>query len=154
MNYLWKLKTPSLRDWNCYVKTPCAPTPFRSTTRSADRYLRRNRYNEQQMANRLLFVSKWTSRTSLSRLVFFPLLHIFTFLDEVFGPITQTLDESDMIILKSDGYPTYHLANIVDDRLVIDGNFYLHIFSSMKISHVIRGMEWLSSTGKHVLLYK
>lgn len=46
----------------------------------------------------------------------------------------------DQILLKSDGYPTYHLANVVDDFL-------------MKISHVIRGEEWLSSTPKHVILY-
>jgi glutamyl-tRNA synthetase len=47
----------------------------------------------------------------------------------------------DQVILKSDGYPTYHLANVVDDHL-------------MGISHVIRGEEWLSSTPKHVLLYE
>jgi len=47
----------------------------------------------------------------------------------------------DQILLKSDGYPTYHLANVVDDHL-------------MEITHVIRGEEWLSSTPKHVLLYK
>jgi glutamyl-tRNA synthetase len=47
----------------------------------------------------------------------------------------------DQVILKSDGYPTYHLANVVDDHL-------------MEISHVIRGEEWLSSTPKHVLLYE
>ncbi|MCK9425993.1 MAG: glutamate--tRNA ligase [Ignavibacteriaceae bacterium] len=47
----------------------------------------------------------------------------------------------DQILLKSDGYPTYHLANVVDDHL-------------MKITHVIRGEEWLSSTPKHILLYK
>ncbi|MFZ1081084.1 MAG: glutamate--tRNA ligase [Candidatus Kryptoniota bacterium] len=47
----------------------------------------------------------------------------------------------DQVLLKSDGYPTYHLANVVDDHL-------------MKISHVIRGEEWLSSTPKHVLLYQ
>lgn len=46
----------------------------------------------------------------------------------------------DQVLLKSDGYPTYHLANVVDDHL-------------MGISHVIRGEEWLSSTPKHVLLY-
>lgn len=46
----------------------------------------------------------------------------------------------DQILIKSDGYPTYHLANVVDDH-------------SMKITHVIRGEEWLSSTPKHVLLY-
>ncbi|NNE27284.1 MAG: glutamate--tRNA ligase [Saprospiraceae bacterium] len=52
---------------------------------------------------------------------------------------TDELD--DKIILKKDGMPTYHLANIVDDHL-------------MEISHVIRGEEWLSSTAHHVLMYK
>ena len=47
----------------------------------------------------------------------------------------------DFVILKSDGFPTYHLANVVDDRL-------------MDISHVIRGDEWISSTPKHILLYE
>ncbi|CAB3406427.1 unnamed protein product [Caenorhabditis bovis] len=61
--------------------------------------------------------------------------------DEVFGHVTQLIDESDAVVLKSDGFPTYHLANVVDDR-------------RMEITHVIRGMEWLSSTGKHHLLYK
>ena len=46
----------------------------------------------------------------------------------------------DQVLIKSDGYPTYHLANVIDDH-------------SMKITHVIRGEEWLSSTPKHVLLY-
>ncbi len=47
----------------------------------------------------------------------------------------------DSILLKSDGYPTYHLANVVDDYL-------------MKITHVIRAEEWLPSTPKHILIYK
>jgi len=47
----------------------------------------------------------------------------------------------DFIILKSDGFPTYHLASVVDDHL-------------MNISHVVRGDEWISSTPKHLLLYK
>lgn len=46
----------------------------------------------------------------------------------------------DQVLIKSDGYPTYHLANVVDDHL-------------MRITHVIRGEEWLSSTPKHVILY-
>ena len=46
----------------------------------------------------------------------------------------------DQVLIKSDGYPTYHLANVVDDHL-------------MQITHVIRGEEWLSSTPKHILLY-
>ena len=52
---------------------------------------------------------------------------------------TNTLD--DKILFKSDGMPTYHLANIVDDHL-------------MEISHVIRGEEWLPSMALHILLYK
>ncbi|MEK6570947.1 MAG: glutamate--tRNA ligase [Bacteroidota bacterium] len=47
----------------------------------------------------------------------------------------------DQVLLKSDGYPTYHLANVVDDHL-------------MEITHVIRGEEWLSSVPKHILLYE
>ncbi len=47
----------------------------------------------------------------------------------------------DQILLKSDGFPTYHLAVVVDDHL-------------MEISHVIRAEEWISSTPKHILLYK
>ncbi|WP_340064119.1 glutamate--tRNA ligase [Ascidiimonas aurantiaca] len=52
---------------------------------------------------------------------------------------TSTLD--DKVLFKSDGMPTYHLANVVDDHL-------------MEISHVIRGEEWLPSLPLHVLLYK
>lgn len=51
----------------------------------------------------------------------------------------STLD--DFVLLKSDGYPTYHLANIVDDHM-------------MAISHVLRADEWLSSTPRHILLYR
>jgi len=51
---------------------------------------------------------------------------------------TNNID--DQVLIKSDGYPTYHLANVVDDHL-------------MEISHVIRGEEWLSSTPKHFILY-
>ncbi|MDR3582809.1 MAG: glutamate--tRNA ligase [Candidatus Pacebacteria bacterium] len=47
----------------------------------------------------------------------------------------------DQVLMKSDGFPTYHLANVIDDY-------------DMKITHVIRGEEWLSSTPKHLLLYR
>ena len=62
--------------------------------------------------------------------------------DDIRGTIkidTNTLD--DKVLFKSDGMPTYHLANIVDDHL-------------MEITHVIRGEEWLPSMALHVLLYK
>ncbi|MAF85528.1 MAG: glutamate--tRNA ligase [Dehalococcoidales bacterium] len=51
----------------------------------------------------------------------------------------NTMD--DLVLLKSDGYPTYHLASVVDDHL-------------MEISHVLRAEEWLSSTPRHLLLYQ
>lgn len=62
--------------------------------------------------------------------------------DIIRGKVTvQTNTMDDKILMKSDGYPTYHLANIVDDHL-------------MEITHVIRGEEWLPSAPLHVLLYK
>jgi glutamyl-tRNA synthetase len=62
--------------------------------------------------------------------------------DLVRGEVSfQSNELDDKIILKGDGMPTYHLANIVDDHL-------------MKISHVIRGEEWLPSTAHHILLYR
>jgi len=64
-----------------------------------------------------------------------------TFHDVIRGDVTfanATLD--DFVLLKSDGYPTYHLANIIDDHM-------------MQISHVLRAEEWLSSTPKHLMLY-
>ncbi|HPC35665.1 MAG TPA: glutamate--tRNA ligase [Candidatus Marinimicrobia bacterium] len=61
--------------------------------------------------------------------------------DLIRGKVTFPVSQiDDQVLLKSDGYPTYHLANVVDDHL-------------MQISHVIRGEEWLPSTPKHVLLY-
>ena len=64
-----------------------------------------------------------------------------TFTDLLRGKITfNTASIDDQVLLKSDGYPTYHLAVVVDDH-------------SMNISHIMRGEEWISSTPKHVLLY-
>lgn len=65
-----------------------------------------------------------------------------SFNDIVRGEVAfQSNELDDKILLKGDGMPTYHMANIVDDHL-------------MEISHVIRGEEWLSSTAHHVLLYR
>lgn len=60
--------------------------------------------------------------------------------DLVYGKYKKAHREDDFIIIKSDGYPTYHFANVVDDHF-------------MEITHVIRGAEWLISTPKHVELY-
>jgi glutamyl-tRNA synthetase len=65
-----------------------------------------------------------------------------TFKDVVLGDFTfHSSQLDDKILFKSDGMPTYHLANVVDDYL-------------MKITHVIRGSEWTNSTPSHVLLYR
>jgi glutamyl-tRNA synthetase len=71
-----------------------------------------------------------------------PLAGETSFKDYIRGNITTPnaiLD--DMVLLKADGFPTYHLASVVDDHL-------------MEISHVLRGDEWIPSTPKHVLLYE
>lgn len=71
-----------------------------------------------------------------------PLTGECTYHDTVKGSITfPYADLDDQVLLKSDGFPTYHLANVVDDYC-------------MKITHVIRGDEWMSSTPKHILLYE
>ena len=71
-----------------------------------------------------------------------PLTGECIFDDAIRGRIsTPYADIDDQILIKSDGFPTYHLANVVDDHL-------------MKITHVIRGDEWISSTPKHIYLYE
>ena len=65
-----------------------------------------------------------------------------TFSDAVFGEITVENSElTDQILIKSDGYPTYNFANVIDDH-------------TMGITHVVRGCEYLSSTPKYNLLYE
>ncbi len=65
-----------------------------------------------------------------------------TFVDQILGTISfPTNDIDDQVLLKSDGYPTYHLAVVVDDHL-------------MHINYIMRGGEWLASTPKHLILYK
>lgn len=63
--------------------------------------------------------------------------------DLIYGPVHHNVsqNEGDPVIIKSDEFPTYHFANVVDDHL-------------MNISHVFRGVEWQISTTKHLLLYR
>jgi glutamyl-tRNA synthetase len=71
-----------------------------------------------------------------------PLIGQTTFVDLIRGEVTFSNNtQDDYVLLKSDGYPTYHLANVVDDH-------------AMEITHVMRAEEWLSSTPRHLLLYK
>lgn len=65
-----------------------------------------------------------------------------TFTDLIRGDISFSgKDVDDQVLLKTDGFPTYHLAVVVDDHL-------------MQITHILRGEEWISSTPKHILLYQ
>ncbi|XP_013193556.2 probable glutamate--tRNA ligase, mitochondrial [Amyelois transitella] len=66
-----------------------------------------------------------------------------SFEDLIFGGIAYdvSLNEGDPVLMKSDGFPTYHFANVVDDHL-------------MEVTHVLRGVEWQISTTKHLLIYK
>ncbi len=71
-----------------------------------------------------------------------PLTGQCVFEDGIKGTIScPWADVDDQVLLKSDGFPTYHLANVVDDHL-------------MGITHVIRGDEWMTSTPKHIMLYE
>ncbi len=71
-----------------------------------------------------------------------PLDRIFAWEDLIQGRIEINSKElDDQVLLKSDGYPTYHLAVVVDDH-------------EMAVSHIIRGVEWISSTPKHMMIYE
>ena len=71
-----------------------------------------------------------------------PLEKQTTFTDIIRGQVTfENANIDDFVLLKSDGFPTYHLASVVDDHI-------------MGISHVLRAEEWLSSTPRHLMLYK
>lgn len=66
---------------------------------------------------------------------------LISFTDLVYGDVKiSSNDIDDQVLLKSDGFPTYHLAVVVDDHL-------------MEITHAVRGEEWIPSTPKHILLY-
>lgn len=65
-----------------------------------------------------------------------------SFNDSIRGKIEYRSDVlDDLVLIKSDGFPTYHMANVVDDHL-------------MEITHVLRGDEWIASTPRHILLYE
>jgi glutamyl-tRNA synthetase len=100
-----------------------------------DRYCLRN-VSEEEINKNLKNNCKFTIRLKI------PENETIEFEDIVRGKVsfnTNLID--DQVLLKSDGFPTYHLAVVVDDH-------------EMNITHVIRGEEWLSSTPKHIQLYK
>lgn len=100
-----------------------------------DRYCLRN-VNEEEVNKKLKENLPFTIRLKV------PDQEIIEFDDIIRGKVSINSNTIDnQVLLKSDGFPTYHLANVVDDH-------------EMKITHVIRGEEWLPSTSKHILLYQ
>lgn len=100
------------------------------------------RYDGLCRAEGLSFIEKDSPSASFVIRLKVPEKGTTTFTDIIHGRLefeNKLID--DQVLLKSDGFPTYHLANVVDDHL-------------MNITHVIRGEEWLPSTPKHILLYK
>lgn len=94
------------------------------------------RLSAEDVANRLASGEPWVIRLKIDE------NQLVTLTDIIRGEVTFNTNElDDKVLLKADGMPTYHLANIVDDY-------------EMKISHVIRGEEWLPSAGHHVLIYR
>jgi glutamyl-tRNA synthetase len=100
-------------------------------------YDRRYRYlSQEEIDKRLQNNESYVVRLKV------PLTGDCVFEDAIKGRIqVPWADVDDQVLLKSDGFPTYHLANVVDDHL-------------MEITHVIRGDEWMSSTPKHLYLYE
>lgn len=103
----------------------------------APRYDRRCRdLSKEEVARRIAAGEKYVIRQKL------PLTGEIVVVDELRGEIKfQASDLEDHVLIKSDGVPTYHFANIVDDHL-------------MEITHVTRGDEWLPSYPKNILLYQ
>jgi glutamyl-tRNA synthetase len=106
-----------------------------------------NGINRQTMRNSLSMTPEQVAEALASGLPYVIRLQVpqdrkFEVTDVVRGRVIfDSREVDDQVLLKSDGYPTYHLANVVDDHL-------------MEITHVIRGEEWLSSVPKHLLLYE
>lgn len=91
--------------------------------------------NKEEIAEKLASGIPYVIRQNI------PTTGTTTFTDAIYGEITVENEElDDMILIKSDGYPTYNFANVIDDHL-------------MEISHVVRGNEYLSSTPKYTRLY-
>ena len=91
-------------------------------------------FTDEEINGRLSRKEPYTLRLKLPE-------QLESFQDETYGEITGNIDEGDFIVIKSDGFPTYHFANVIDDHL-------------MKITHVLRGAEWIPAVPKHLFLYK
>ncbi len=93
-------------------------------------------YSKEQIENLLKSKTPYVIRLKV------PDKRTVTFKDMVYGEISvESKEIDDQVLIKSDGFPTYHMAVVIDDHL-------------MGITHIMRGIDWLPSTPKHILLYE
>uniref|UniRef100_A0A8D2L2E5 Glutamyl-tRNA synthetase 2, mitochondrial n=1 Tax=Varanus komodoensis TaxID=61221 RepID=A0A8D2L2E5_VARKO len=140
---LYKEATELLLKKGCAYRCFCTPRRLELLKKEALRSQQPPRYDNRcrhlspkQVAEKLSQGTDHVVRFRLEE-------HSEPFYDLIYGWNKHEVAsvEGDPVILKSDGFPTYHLANVVDDH-------------EMGISHVLRGAEWLISTPKHLLLYR
>ena len=142
---IYRAYAQQLLDNGCAYRCYC--TPERLARMRAEMAQRKESQRSYDRHCRYLTADERAERearglASVVRFKIEPLEGQTRFHDLIRGDITfENSELDDIVLMKSDGYPTYHLANIVDDHL-------------MKISHVMRADEWLSSTPRHVLLYQ
>lgn len=141
--HLYKEATDLLLEKGAAYRCFCTPQRLELLRKEALRSQQTPRYDNRcrhlsasQVAEKMLQGSEHVVRFSLEE-------GSEPFCDLIYGWSRHEVAsvEGDPVIMKSDGFPTYHLANVVDDHL-------------MGISHVLRGTEWLVSTSKHLLLYR
>nr|XP_027324539.2 probable glutamate--tRNA ligase, mitochondrial [Anas platyrhynchos] len=140
---LYRQACDVLLDRGAAYRCFCTPQRLQLLKKEALRNQQTPRYDNRcrhltpkEVAEKLSQGLDWVVRFRLER-------GVEPFQDLVYGWNKHEVAEveGDPVILKGDGFPTYHLANVVDDHY-------------MAISHVLRGTEWLTSTSKHLLLYK
>ena len=121
----------------------CSTKRLELLKREASRCRQPNKYDRRCLGLAKEEVAARVAAGEASTVRFLLTPHPEPWRDLVYGQVSHDvfLAEGDPVILKSDGFPTYHLASVVDDHL-------------MEVSHVLRGVEWQASTPKHLLLYR
>uniref|UniRef100_F6W321 Nondiscriminating glutamyl-tRNA synthetase EARS2, mitochondrial n=1 Tax=Xenopus tropicalis TaxID=8364 RepID=F6W321_XENTR len=140
---LYHVAAQTLLDSGAAYRCFCTPQRLELLKREAMRNRQTPRYDNRCRHLTPKQVEEKLSRNSPFVIRFFLQEGAQPFQDLVYGWTQHDVAsvEGDPVILKGDGFPTYHLANVVDDH-------------HMCVSHVLRGAEWLISTAKHLLLYQ
>ncbi|OQV21527.1 putative glutamate--tRNA ligase, mitochondrial [Hypsibius exemplaris] len=139
---LYKEKAEQLIETGAAYRCYCSPLRLELMRKEAVKRGEQSRYdNRCRSLSSAEQTAKHTAKEPfVIRLKMDP--HVYELQDEVYGPTSLRVDqEGDPVLIKSDGFPTYHLANVVDDH-------------EMRITHVLRGIEWQMSTPKHLRLYE